>query len=166
VKIYAFSIVRGSRKLSESMMFLLLLLLIGFVAKNNSLMIAIIILIIIKLTPLSVKAFPYLQSKGINLGVTVITIAVLVPIATGEIGFKHLFDALKTPVAWIALISGILVALLAKNGVQLLASDPQITAALVLGTVLSVAVFKGVAVGPLIGAGIAYVFIKLVDFIK
>jgi len=29
-----------------------------------------------------------------------------------------------------------------------------------------VAVFKGVAVGPLIGAGIAYVFIKLVDFIK
>jgi len=73
---------------------------------------------------------------------------------------------LKTPVAWIALLSGIAVALLAKGGVQLLATSPQITAALVLGTVLSVALFKGVAVGPLIGAGIAYLFIWIVDFIK
>jgi uncharacterized membrane protein (DUF441 family) len=157
---------KGSIELSESLMFLLLLLLIGFIAKNNSLIIAILVLLLIKFTPISVRAFSYLQSKGINLGVTVITIAVLVPIATGEIGFKHLIEAMKTPVAWIALISGIIVALLAKNGVQLLASDPQITAALVLGTVLSVAIFKGVAVGPLIGAGIAYVFIQLVEFIK
>jgi len=152
--------------MSESAIFLIILLLIGVIAKNNSLIISIIVLLLLKYTPLGDRVFPYLQSKGINLGVTVITIAVLVPIATGEIGFKHLLDALKTPVAWIALLSGIAVALLAKGGVQLLATSPQITAALVLGTVLSVALFKGVAVGPLIGAGIAYLFIWIVDFIK
>lgn len=152
--------------MSESTIFLLILLLIGVIAKNNSLIISIIVLLLLKYTPIGDRVFPYLQSKGINLGVTVITIAVLVPIATGEIGFKHLVEALKTPVAWIALLSGIAVALLAKGGVNLLATSPQITAALVLGTVLSVALFKGVAVGPLIGAGIAYLFIWIVDFIK
>ncbi|MEH7400401.1 MULTISPECIES: DUF441 domain-containing protein [Bacillaceae] len=152
--------------MSESTIFLLVLLLIGAIAKNNSLIISIIVLLVLKYTPLGVRVFPYMQSKGINLGVTIITIAVLVPIATGEIGFKNLIDALKTPVAWIALLSGIAVALLAKGGVQLLATSPQITAALVLGTVLSVAVFKGVAVGPLIGAGIAYLFIWIVELIK
>ncbi|GGI10227.1 UPF0756 membrane protein [Gottfriedia solisilvae] len=152
--------------MSESTIFLMILLLIGVIAKNNSLIISIIVLLLLKYTPIGDRVFPYLQSKGINLGVTVITIAVLVPIATGEIGFKHLGEALKTPVAWIALLSGIAVALLAKGGVNLLATSPQITAALVLGTVLSVALFKGVAVGPLIGAGIAYLFIWIVDFIK
>ncbi|PGM49547.1 DUF441 domain-containing protein [Bacillus sp. AFS053548] len=152
--------------MSESTIFLLVLLLIGAIAKNKSLIISIIVLLVLKYTPLGVRVFPYMQSKGINLGVTIITIAVLVPIATGEIGFKNLIDALKTPVAWIALLSGIAVALLAKGGVQLLATSPQITAALVLGTVLSVAVFKGVAVGPLIGAGIAYLFIWIVELIK
>lgn len=152
--------------MSESTIFLLILLLIGVIAKNNSLIISIIVLLLLKYTPVGDRVFPYLQSKGINLGVTVITIAVLVPIATGEIGFKHLVEALKTPVAWIALLSGIAVALLAKGGLSLLATNPQITAALVLGTVLSVALFKGVAVGPLIGAGIAYLFIWMVDLIK
>ncbi|WP_088068573.1 DUF441 domain-containing protein [Gottfriedia luciferensis] len=152
--------------MNESTIFLLVLLLIGIVAKNNSLIISIIVLLILKYTLLGDRVFPYLQSKGINLGVTIITIAVLVPIATGEIGFKNLIDALKTPVAWIALLSGIAVALLAKGGVHLLATSPQITAALVLGTVLSVALFKGVAVGPLIGAGIAYLFIWIVELIK
>ncbi|MBO9130612.1 DUF441 domain-containing protein [Bacillus sp. 165] len=152
--------------MSQSTIFLLVLLAIGYFAKNQSLTVAVMILLAIKWTMLGDKVFPYLQEKGINLGVTVITIAVLVPIATGEIGFKQLTEAVKSYYAWIALISGILVALLAKGGVQLLAKDPHITTALVFGTILAVALFRGVAVGPLIGAGIAYVFMNLVSLWK
>lgn len=118
---------------------------------------------VMKLIGFDAKVFSYVQSKGINWGVTVITIAVLAPIATGDIGFKDLTAAFKSPYAWIALISGIIVALLAKGGVTLLAKDPHITTALVLGTVLAVSLFKGVAVGPLIGAGIAYLAMKIMD---
>jgi uncharacterized membrane protein (DUF441 family) len=150
--------------LSQSLLFLLLLLVIGLIAKNSSLMIAIAVLLVLKAGGLEAKSFAFLQSKGINWGVTIITIAVLAPIASGEIGFKDLTGAFKTPTAWIALISGILVALLAKGGVKLLADDPHITTALVLGTILSVSIFKGVAVGPLIGAGIAYTAMKFFDF--
>lgn len=149
-----------------SFLFLLLLLGVAIVAKNNSLIVAVGVLLIIKVLGVGDKIFPFLQSKGINLGVTIITIAVLVPIATGAIGFKDLGEALKSPYAWIALASGIAVALLAKNGVTLLSSDPHITAALVFGTIIAVAVFKGVAVGPLIGAGIAYLAMKIFNLFQ
>ena len=151
---------------SQATLFLLLLLAIGLFAKNNSLIIAVIFLLILKLIGMDSKVFSTIQSKGINWGVTVITIAVLAPIASGDIGFKDLLGAFKSSYAWIALISGILVALLAKGGVTLLAKDPHITTALVLGTIISVALFKGVAVGPLIGAGIAYVAMKIVELIS
>ncbi|PKG25000.1 DUF441 domain-containing protein [Niallia nealsonii] len=151
---------------SSSYLFLYLLLVIAFVAKNNSLLIAVASLIILKAVGLDAKTFSHIQSKGINWGVTVITIAVLVPIATGDIGFKDLSAAFKSPFAWIALISGILVALLAKGGIVLLAEDPQITTALVLGTIFAVSIFNGVAVGPLIGAGIAYIAIKAMEWIR
>ncbi|WP_078545139.1 DUF441 domain-containing protein [Litchfieldia alkalitelluris] len=149
---------------NQSSLFLLILLTIGFFGKNQSLMIAVGVLLIVKATGLDSRVFPYIQSKGIHWGVTVITIAVLVPIATGEIGFKQLGEAMKSAYAWIALASGIIVALLAKGGVDLLADDPHITTALVFGTIIAVALFKGVAVGPLIGAGIAYVIMRLANY--
>ncbi|CAM5705025.1 DUF441 domain-containing protein [Niallia circulans] len=150
---------------SQPYLFLYLLLAIALIAKNNSLIIAVIFLLVLKLIGVDSKLFSLIQSKGINWGVTIITIAVLVPIATGDIGFKDLTATFKSPYAWIALISGIMVALLAKGGVSLLADSPEITTALVLGTILSVSVFNGVAVGPLIGAGIAYAAIKVVEWI-
>jgi len=151
---------------NQSVLFLFILLAIGLLAKNQSLTIAVLVLLLVKWTPLDEKLFPYLQQKGINFGVTIITIAVLVPIASGEIGFRQLTEAIKSYYAWIALASGIAVALLAKGGLSLLASDPHITTALVLGTVIAVALFNGVAVGPLVGAGIAYMVLHVVQILK
>ncbi|ASS98581.1 MULTISPECIES: DUF441 domain-containing protein [Geobacillus] len=150
--------------MNEPVLFLLLLLGLGFLAKNKSLIVAVVVLLAIKLVGLDQKVLPIIQSKGINWGVTVITIAVLAPIASGEIGFRQLVGSLQSLSAWVALASGIFVALIAKNGVTLLAHDPHMTAALVLGTILAVSLFHGVAVGPLIGAGIAYTVIKMVEY--
>ncbi|PIC05425.1 hypothetical protein CS060_04995 [Anoxybacillus flavithermus] len=147
----------------QPFIFLFILLVIGMVAKNQSLIVAVLFLLVVKSIGLGYKILPYLEQKGINLGVTIITIAVLVPIATGKIGFKELTESVRSIYAWIAMLSGIAVALLAKGGVVLLAKDPHMTTALILGTILAVSLFKGVAVGPLIGAGIAYVIMKMVD---
>lgn len=151
--------------LSQSILFLLILLIIGYVANNHSLMIAVAFLLIVKLIGMDDKIFPSLQKNGIHWGVTIITIAVLIPIATGEIGFKQLFESIRSPYAWIALTSGIAVAIIAKQGLSLLTNDPHITTSLVLGTILAVSLFKGVAVGPLIGAGIAYIAMKITKLI-
>ena len=150
----------------EPLLFLGLLLGIALFVKNQSLIIAVLVLIVMKLAGADSKLFSILQGKGINWGVTIITIAVLAPIASGDVGFKDLTTAFKSPYAWIALLSGIAVALLAKGGVSLLADDPHITTALVFGTILAVSLFKGVAVGPLIGAGIAYAAMKFIELVN
>lgn len=151
---------------NQSFLFLVLLLVIGGIAKNPSLIVATTVLIILQVFGVDQKVFTLIQTKGINWGVTVITIAVLAPIAAGKIGFTELGGAIKSPAAWIALGAGIAVAIIAKYGIDLLSTDPHMTTALVLGTIIAVAVFKGVAVGPLIGAGIAYMVMRVVEMIK
>lgn len=148
---------------SQATLFLLLLLIIALISKNQSLLVAVCFLFLIKIFQLDEKLFPVIQKKGINWGVTIITIAVLIPIATGEIGFKQLGDAMKTLTGWVALGAGIAVALLGARGIDLLAVDPHLTTALVFGTILAVVFFKGVAVGPVIAAGVAYMFLKMIQ---
>lgn len=82
---------------NQAFLFLLLLLAIGVIAKNSSLIIAVSFLIILKLAGVDEKIFHMIQAKGVNWGVTVITIAVLAPIASGYIGFKDLSGAIKSP---------------------------------------------------------------------
>lgn len=145
----------------ESWLFLALILVIALAGKNMSLFIASVVVMGLKLIPLTNKWMPVIQAKGINWGVIVISIAILIPIATGQIGFKDLFNTFKTPAGWIAILAGIAVAILSRYGVDQLAAVPQVTVALVLGTIIGVVVFKGVAAGPVIASGMTYLVITL-----
>ncbi|UQS83727.1 DUF441 domain-containing protein [Bombilactobacillus thymidiniphilus] len=145
----------------ESWIFLLLIFLIAFLSKNISLQIAAIIALVIKVLPHSQRILELIQSKGINVGVTVISVAILMPIALGQIGFKDLISAFKSPVGYVAIFCGILVAVLSKKGVGLMSATPEITVSLVFGTILGVVVFKGIAAGPVIASGMAYCIITL-----
>ena len=88
----------------ESWLFLGIILLVAILAKN--LMIAAAFVLIMKLIPASRSFFPWLQGKGINIGVTIITAAILIPIATGEIGLRDLLEAFKSPIGWVAVFCG------------------------------------------------------------
>ena len=145
----------------ESWLFLGIILLVAILAKNQSLMIAAAFALIMKLIPASRSFFPWLQGKGINIGVTIITAAILIPIATGEIGLRDLLEAFKSPIGWVAVFCGGLVAVLSSKGVGLIASDPQITVALVFGTILGVVFLRGIAAGPVIASGITYCILQV-----
>ncbi|WP_178196979.1 DUF441 domain-containing protein [Ligilactobacillus sp. Marseille-Q7487] len=145
----------------ESWLFLLLVLGVALFGKNTSLIIATLAVMVLKLLPLTAKWLPTIQAKGINWGVTIISIAILVPIATGQIGFKDLMHVFQTPAGWIAVACGILVAILSRYGVNQLSASPQVTVALVLGTIIGVVFLKGVAAGPVIASGITYCIVSL-----
>lgn len=151
--------------LNSSTFFLILIFILAYIGKNQSIMMAVYILLGIQLLKLDEKLFPFIQQRGMTIGITVITISVLIPIATGEIGFKELVDSVKSYYGWIALGSGLFVAIVARGGLDLLANDPHLTTALVMGTIIAVVFLQGVAVGPMIGAGIAYMIIRIVDFL-
>ena len=93
----------------ESWFFLGIILLVAILAKNQSLMVAAAFVLIMKLIPTSRSFFPWLQGKGINIGVTIITAAILIPIATGEIGLRDLLEAFKSPSCFLRWASGCLI---------------------------------------------------------
>lgn len=149
----------------ESWLFLGIILLVAVLGKNQSLIIAAAVVLILKLFPFSNKLFPIINAKGINWGVTIISIAILIPIATGRIGFKDLFNAFKSPVGFIAVACGILVAVWSSKGVGLLAQSPEITVALVFGTIMGVVFLKGIAAGPVIASGITYTILTVFNLL-
>ena len=126
--------------------------------KNQSLLIASVVVLALKALPNSAKIMSWLSDKGINLGVTIISITILVPIATGQIGLKDLIQSFKTPMGWLGILCGILVAVLSSKGVGLINQSPEITVALVFERFLA-SFLKGIAAGPIIASGMMYVII-------
>ncbi|MFC7208774.1 DUF441 domain-containing protein [Comamonas endophytica] len=103
--------------------------------------------------------FPWLQKHGLNIGIFLLMVAVMVPIASGKI---PAMDLLKSFTHWksaVAIVVGIFVAWLGGRGVTLMAAQPGVVAGLMVGTILGVAFFRGVPVGPLIAAGVVSLLI-------
>ena len=160
----------------ESFIFLGLILLVGAITQNKSIVYATIFVLILKvlfnitesykLKGIDIQNFMIqFRKEGINWGVLVITVAILIPIATGEIGFSHLLNAFKSPIGWVAIISGITVSILSSKGVGLLSGQPEITVALVIGTIMGVVFFKGIAAGPVIASGITFCILRLIEVV-
>lgn len=55
---------------------------LGFVSHNTTVAVSILVLIIIRVTPLSVF-FPWVEKQGLSIGIIILTISVMAPIASG-----------------------------------------------------------------------------------
>ncbi|NHB57188.1 DUF441 domain-containing protein [Acinetobacter shaoyimingii] len=139
--------------LDINLIVLLILLACGIFSHNTAVTIAAAVLIVFRMTPLS-EYFPLLQQHGLSIGIIILTIGVLTPIASGTIPGQ---DILKSFLSWKSLAAiavGVFVAWLGGRGVTLMAKQPNVVAGLLIGTVAGVALLRGVPVGPLIAAGI------------
>ncbi|EGK10975.1 membrane protein, partial [Desmospora sp. 8437] len=91
-------------------------------------------------------------------GVIILTMGVLAPVALGKIPWSQLVDTVKSYSGLAAVVVGILVAYLGGRGANLLTNQPTVVTGLMIGTIIGVALFRGVPVGPLIAAGILSLF--------
>lgn len=137
---------------------LLILLMCGVFSQNHTITIATAILIMIKLMPFHQIIFPYLQQYGLNIGILILTIGVLTPIASGKIEGEAILKSFISPKSLLAIAVGIFVAWLGGRGVKLMSAEPNVVAGLLIGTVAGTALLRGVPVGPLIAAGILSLF--------
>ncbi|XKM14332.1 DUF441 domain-containing protein [Orbaceae bacterium ac157xtp] len=124
-----------------------------YITHNNSVTFAILLLLLFKLTPLAAY-FPFLHKNGLMIGIVILTAAMMVPLADGSLGFKMIFKSFMTWQSLFAVAVGIIVSWLGTRGVTLMKADPTIVNGLIVGTLIGVAFFKGIPVGPLIAAGI------------
>lgn len=135
-----------------------MLLACGILSQNAAVTIASGVLIIFKLTPLN-QFFPYLQQYGLHIGIIILTIGVLTPIASGKLSGDSILKSFLSFNSILAIAVGLLVAWLGGRGVKLMSNQPDVVAGLLIGTVAGVAFLRGVPVGPLIAAGILSLFI-------
>jgi len=142
-----------------------IILLLSIIGHNMTVAYAAGIVLVIKILGLT-SLLQVIGSNGINWGILILTVAILVPIATGEITLGIMLNSFRTPLGIIAIIAGILAAAAGGSGVELLKTSPEVVSALIIGTMAGVFFFKGIAVGPLIAGGFTYAVMQLIAALK
>ncbi|MCC3378353.1 DUF441 domain-containing protein [Paenibacillus farraposensis] len=136
-----------------SSLILLALAGLGIISGNSTVTIAMVVLLLLRVTSFH-SAFPWLEKYGLTIGIIILTIGVMTPLASGKISIQQVMDSFLHWKSLLAIAIGILVAYLGGRGVTLMSGQPIIVTGLLIGTVIGVAFFKGVPVGPLIAAGL------------
>ncbi|WNN43856.1 MULTISPECIES: DUF441 domain-containing protein [Winslowiella] len=142
----------------SSLIILVLLGALSLFIHNTAVTISILVLLVIKITPLA-QFFPYVEKQGITLGIIILTIAVMAPLASGSLPSSTLIKSFLDWKSLLAIAVGIFVSWLGGRGVSLMSAQPTIVGGLLIGTIIGVALFRGVPVGPLIAAGIVSLFV-------
>ncbi|MGV2965869.1 DUF441 domain-containing protein [Paenibacillus sp. AGC30] len=132
---------------------LLVFAALGIISSNTPVTVAMVFLLLLRVLNLN-QAFPWLEKYGLTLGIIILTIGVMAPLASGKMSLQTIGESFLHWKSLLAIGVGLLVAYLGGRGATLMGTQPTVVAGLLIGTVLGVALFKGVPVGPLIAAGI------------
>ena len=140
---------------------LLVLLALSYIGHNMSVFYAVGIILLLKILQLD-SLMQFVENNGLNYGVILLTIAILLPLANGKITIEMMIHSFKSPIGILALLAGIFAAVAGGSSVSLLKNSPDIVSSLIIGTMIGVFFFKGVAVGPLIAGGITYMILNII----
>jgi uncharacterized membrane protein (DUF441 family) len=140
-------------QVDPTLIILLVLAGLGIISHNMTVTLAMLFLLVVRITPLN-NFFPWVEKYGLTIGILILTIGVMAPIASGKISANDVLSSFLNWKSLLAIVIGILVSWLGSRGVALMGSQPSTVAGLLVGTVIGVALFRGVPVGPLIAAGI------------
>ncbi len=84
-----------------TLLILLALAALGFVSHNTTVAISILVLIIVRVTPLN-TFFPWIEKQGLTIGIIILTIGVMAPIASGTLPASTLLHSF---VNWKSLVA-------------------------------------------------------------
>ena len=141
------------------------LLLIGIFFQSNIIATAACVLLILKLVNMQFL-FPFLEKRGLEIGLLFLIISILVPLASGKIGHKDIVYTLTSLPGIMAILGGALATHLNGEGLKLLQVDPAVIFGLVFGSIIGIVLFNGQPVGPLMAAGITALFLEVIYLIK
>lgn len=140
---------------------ILIILVLSVIGDNHTVSIAALILLLIRLMGFD-TCFPYLEKYGVNIGIIILTLAILAPVAQGSLSMKEMLNGFKSSSGIIAILVGILVSWMASQGLDFMKASPEVVTALVVGTIAGVCFFHGLAIGPLIAGGIVSLIVSLI----
>ncbi|WP_461365296.1 DUF441 domain-containing protein [Candidatus Darwinibacter acetoxidans] len=139
---------------------LLIIFVAAILSRNSLLGAAAAIVFFLDLMRLN-RFFPLIQTRGLEAGLLFLTIALMVPFASGQVTLKSLVSSLLSPVGIMSIVGGLLGAYLNSQGLEFVAAEPSIVPGILIGVMISVSFFGGVSVGPIMAAGITALLARL-----
>ncbi|AFK87146.1 MULTISPECIES: DUF441 domain-containing protein [Thermoanaerobacterium] len=137
-----------------------IMLFFSIIGKNDNVAAAILILLLTKLMNLEIIN-QFVSKNGMNLGIIVLTMGALSPLAMNKVSIGDFLNAAKSMEGVITIIAGIIVAVLASIGLNTMKVDANGVVGVLLGTVIGVSFFKGAPVGPMIALGITTILLRI-----
>ena len=141
---------------------LLLILVLAVIGDNTSVSVAVLVLLLIKFLGLG-SWLPVIQNHGLNLGIIILTVGVLAPLAQGGVSIREMLAAFKGSTGFISIAVGIFVSWAAGRGVPFMQGTPEVVTSLIVGTIIGVCFFHGLAIGPLIAGGLVSLIVSMVQ---
>lgn len=89
-----------------TLLILLALAALGFVSHNTTVAISILVLIIVRVTPLN-TFFPWIEKQGLTIGIIILTIGVMAPIASGTLPASTLLHSFVNWKSLVAIAVGV-----------------------------------------------------------
>lgn len=143
---------------------LVALIIIGLLGRSPIITTAACILLIVKLIHFQ-RYLPVIEKRGLEFGLLFLTLAVLVPFASGKMQVKDVAQAFTSWTGWVALFGGAVATYLNSKGLDLLKIDPQLIVGLVIGSIIGIVMLRGIPVGPLMAAGLTALILKIVQLL-
>jgi len=144
---------------------LVILIIIGLIGRSPIITTAACLLLIVKLAQLD-RFLPAIERRGLEFGLLFLTMAVLVPFASGKIAWRDLAQVFLSWPGILALAGGAIATYMNGRGLALLKMDPELIVGLVIGSILGIIFLRGIPVGPLMAAGITAMLVKLFSFLS
>lgn len=139
---------------------LLVALFVGLAARNRLVAGAAMLLLLVRLANLT-GALRFLADRSLELGLVLLTVAVLAPLACERTTFADLARLFTSGAGWLAILGGAVATCVNGQGVGLLKDRPEVIGGLLLGTVIGVVFLRGIPVGPLTAAGVTALLLRL-----
>ena len=98
-----------------TLLILLGLAALGFISHNNTVAVSILVLIIVRVTPLS-TFFPWIEKQGLSIGIIILTIGVMAPIASGTLPPSTFIHSFLNWKSLVAIAVGVIVSWLGGRG--------------------------------------------------
>jgi uncharacterized membrane protein (DUF441 family) len=144
---------------------LLALLLLGLWAGSGLVAASAAVLLFIRLARLTFL-LPLLETRGVEIGLMFLTLAMLVPFALGQVNLREVARTLTSWPGILAILGGAIATHVNGRGLDLLAHQSELMIALIVGSIIGIVVWGGIPVGPLMAAGLTYLMLQVVLLVQ
>ncbi len=147
--------------MESSLLVMLFLLIIAIIGKSHLVAMGCCILMAIKFSGLDKMLFPFLELKGLKIGLLILMVYILLPLAKGNVNVRDVKFSFTTLPGVLALIGGALATHLNNEGIKLMKTMPEIIFGMTIGTILGTVFFRGIPCGPVMAAAVTAIMLEI-----